>query len=865
MSSNRWERVEQVFLGALELEGDERQAYLDEACGDDAGLRAEIEEMLGAESQPFMMDKFLDQSSSGLEDEAPLQPPDGGQVGPYRIVSLLGRGGMGAVWLAEQSRRVQREVAIKVLHAGLDSREFEARFRSEKRALERLEHPNIAGVYDAGTTSDGRPWIAMERVLGPSVVDYADAEKSTVRERLGLFLDICEAVQYAHQRGIIHRDLKPSNVLVSTAGARPVPKVIDFGIAKAIGEAAGDDEAVTRTGMIVGTPAYMSPELVTEPERGADTRTDVYALGVLLYKLLVGVLPIDDYGPMAGSWTAAWAKGLPRPSVRLAKLGDTQVTLAQERGTTLSALRRELVGELDWIVLRALETDPDRRYASVERLSDDVERYLRDEPVLARPPSRAYRAAKFARRHRLGITAAAVATVALVAGSALATVGMVRARTAEAAAVADAEEARRIRDFLVEIFDANDPGATRGEVVTARELLDRGANRIRLELTDQPLAQADLMSAIGYAYHSLGLNTDADTLLAEVVEIRSARLSPDDPDRIGGWLDLADVRLSQARFDDARALSDSALTTLDQEMVDGGSRADSLLWGRALRTASTVAWRADALEEGREYGERAVALLEQIDETDPRDHAASLRSLAFVSSRLGDTEESLQYSLAAYETVREGLGNDHPATMNILDAYALQLTNADMTDSAMVIHQAVLADRERVFGPDASVVAYSYHNIGRLLSTYMGQNAEAVPYLERSIEIRENTLSPNDPTTGFSIESLAIAYAQQRQLDTATPLFRRAVDIFEAGLGPSHSETLEAMFNLANLSWIVDGPEAALTDLTRAVDAIPEVFDDVGFFYGRIQGQPFDQMAGDSRYEELVARVREIAERSGVS
>lgn len=340
-------------------------------------------------------------------------------IGPYRILRVLGEGGMGVVYLAEQTEPLHRRVAVKVIKIGMNTREVVARFEAERQTLARMNHPNIARVYDAGATTDGRPYFVMEYVSGSPMTDYCDAHTLSTRARLGLFIDVCLAIQHAHQKGVIHRDVKPSNVLVFEQDGRPVPKVIDFGIAKAVERTQTAETALTEQGLMVGTPEYMSPEQAAA-STDIDTTTDVYSLGLLLYELLVGTLPFDPRMLRAAGFDEIRRiireSDPPRPSARLSALGQTGDTVAARRRTDADSLMRHLKGDLDWIALKALEKDRRRRYETVAALAADIARYLDNEPVIARPPSAAYRVAKFVRRHRLGVAASVMLVVVLTGG-----------------------------------------------------------------------------------------------------------------------------------------------------------------------------------------------------------------------------------------------------------------------------------------------------------------------------------------------------------------------------------------------------------------------------------------------------------------
>lgn len=435
-------RVKNLFLAAVELPAPDRPAFLAAECGGEPGLPAAVNRLLDAHEAP---DARLDPWPAGQ----PAETPGLVLAGRYELTEPIGAGGMGAVWMARQTEPVRRHVAVKLVKAGMDSKAVLARFEAERQALAMMEHPNIARVLDAGAAPDGRPFFAMELVRGVPVTEYCDRQRLALRERLRVFVDVCRAVQHAHHKGVIHRDLKPSNVLVAEVDGRPVPKVIDFGIAKA---AAPFPTGATLTGCgtLLGTPEYMSPEQAAQDSTDIDTRSDVYSLGVLLYELLTGTTPVDRKAlaaaPLLDVLRAVRESEAPRPSVRLATL-DALPRVAAARRTEPAALARLVRGELDWVVMRALERDRGRRYETADALAADVLRYLNGEPVQAAPPSAGYRLQKFARRHRALLSTAAAVTGLLAAGAGAATWQAVRATRAEAAEAGHrrtAEENERI-------------------------------------------------------------------------------------------------------------------------------------------------------------------------------------------------------------------------------------------------------------------------------------------------------------------------------------------------------------------------------------------------------------------------------------
>jgi eukaryotic-like serine/threonine-protein kinase len=389
------------------------------------------------------------------------------RIGPYKIMDFLGEGGMGSVYLAEQEQPIRRKVALKVVKLGMDTKEVIARFESERQALAMMNHPNIAQVHDAGVTEQGAPYFVMEHVAGVPITDYCDKHRLSTRERLEIFIPVCQAIQHAHQKGIIHRDIKPSNVLVTVQDGKAVPKIIDFGVAKATNQRLTEKTVFTQQGYLIGTPEYMSPEQAEMAGLDVDTTTDIYSLGVLLYQLLVGALPFD-----AGTMRRAGFDEIrrmirevdpPKPTMRLSSLGQSAKAIAERRNTDVTSLAKDLRGDLEWVTMKAMEKDRTRRYASCSELAADIDRHLKNEPVSACPPSAGYRVRKFVRRHRMGVGIAAASVVVLIA---FAVAMVVQARHI----ALERDRAERVSAFMVSLFEASDPDKTKGEKLTAREL-----------------------------------------------------------------------------------------------------------------------------------------------------------------------------------------------------------------------------------------------------------------------------------------------------------------------------------------------------------------------------------------------------------
>jgi serine/threonine protein kinase len=437
------QRYETIYLSARELtDPAERAAYLAEACGEDAELRQRVEELLadaeaataffGNESDARMVDTT--QPSEPRDLTAPTEGP-GTVIGHYKLLELIGMGGMGEVHLAEQREPLVRRVAIKVIKLGMDTKEVVARFEAERQALALMDHPNIARVFDAGSTATGRPYFVMELVEGQPITRFCDEKRLDTRERLELFLQVCAAVQHAHQKGVIHRDLKPSNILVAMQDGKPVPKVIDFGIAKATQQPLTNKTFATLDGQVLGTPAYMSPEQAGLGGLDVDTRSDIYTLGVLLYELLVGRPPFDMKTLLEEGREAIYRvireEDPPRLTTRLTTLGREELTrVAEQRKADPRKLGSLMRGDLECIVMHALEKDRDRRFATANALAADLRRHLADEEVESRPPSAAYRFGRMVRRHRLALATSGAVVLALLIGFGLATAAYVRERAA---------------------------------------------------------------------------------------------------------------------------------------------------------------------------------------------------------------------------------------------------------------------------------------------------------------------------------------------------------------------------------------------------------------------------------------------------
>ena len=598
---------------------------------------------------------------------------------------------MGQVWLAEQKYPVRRRVALKLIKAGMNTHEIVARFESERQALALMDHPAIAKVFDAGSTPDGLPYFVMEYIAGVPITDYCDKHRFTMRDRLELFIQVCEGVQHAHQKAIIHRDLKPSNILITQVDGRPVPKIIDFGVAKATSQRLTAETMFTLVGALIGTPEYMSPEQADSGGEDIDTRTDVYSLGVVLYELLVGALPLD----LSEIRNVAFHEVLrrireddaPRPSTKLRSSAAHSSITARNRRTEAADLGKQLKGDLDSIALKALEKERSRRYDSASDLAADIHRYLQNEPVKAVPPSLAYRSRKFIRRHRWGVAASAILALAVVTLIVSLIEGSARIARERDRANREAQAAERVSDFLVEAFKVSDPDQSRGNKITAREVLDNGARRIDTELAKQPSLQARLMFTMGSVYEGLGLYQPARQLIEKAIRLQQRVLGPDNRETLASQHLLARTLEYQAQYTDAEKLYRETLQR--QERVLGRTNIQT------LRTKSSL---------GMLYAEQG---------------------------RYADAEKLL---IKVAEELTRVSGGESPETLNALHSLAIAYDGEHQYAKETALWEELYRVRSQKLGPDHPDTINSMQNLAYVYYK-QGKNAEAEKLQRQGLEI----------------------------------------------------------------------------------------------------------------------------------
>jgi serine/threonine protein kinase/tetratricopeptide (TPR) repeat protein len=810
VTSGRHERLEQIFDAALGITShEERDRFLDTEC-DDPELRAEVEQLLDVHSN---VGTFLE-----VTPVNPLaSPSDAGDdaigtvIGRYRIIQKIGDGGFGAVYMAEQRQPVRRTVALKILKPGMDSEQVIARFEAERQALALMDHPNIARVIDAGTTEQGRPFFVMELVRGPSITDYCDQHTLTLRERVGLLMHVCLAVQHAHQKGVIHRDLKPNNVLVAEDEDTPVPKVIDFGIAKATSSRLTDRTLVTEFRQFLGTPEYMSPDQADPGASDVDTRTDVYSLGVLLYELVTGTTPFDSAELRRASYADIQRTirevEPPKPSSRLLTLAtrDRKAAdaparaedIARLRRTDTGALRRAVRGDLDWIIVKAMEKDRSRRYATAKDLADDLERYLEDRAVDAGPPSTSYNFRKFVRRHRLGVITGSLVAAALVAGLSLASVGLVQANRArdilqierddadEARALAErtavlanrqAAKAALLNDFLRSMLRAVDPTKAMGREVSVRFILDEAADAIADgALADHPEAEASLRMTLGETYHALGLYPAAQEQIQVAQGMFREHLGQDHAETLRADYALARVLRVLGRFADAEGLLRRTLETQRTTLGEDHEQTTDTMAELAL-----ALWGPGRYAEAEPLHRRIYEIRRRLHGPRHAETLTSMGNLGMVCRALGKTAEAEDLLRRAHIACREVFGMDHPATARAMYNLGLLLEDLTQYDGAESLYRDTYQVDRRIFGPDHPETLAPMNSLVRVL-LLRGKIEEMRPLIvERLSHLRRATQRPDaDALTfhAYAWELLTCEPIDLRDPVPALPAAQRAVEI----------------------------------------------------------------------------------------
>lgn len=834
--------IETIFATARELQVVDQINYLDEVCGEDAELRQRIDSLLAADlkaggflkSVAHIPDQASKNAGAWRSSDLPEEKP-GEIIGRYKLLQIIGEGGFGTVWMAEQKEPVKRKVALKIVKLGMDTKQIVSRFEVERQALAMMDHPNIAKVFDAGSTDTGRPYFVMELVKGVPIHEYADSVQLDTSSRLRLFALVCNAIQHAHQKGVIHRDIKPSNILVTMHDGIPVPKVIDFGIAKATSQELTQKTLFTEYHHLIGTPVYMSPEQAEMSGLDIDTRSDVYSLGVLLYELLTGTPPFAHHELMErgyGEMMRIIQEDTPhKPSTRLSTLGSLSAATAERRHTDINKLGLVLRGDLDWIVMKCLEKDRTRRYETATGLAEDIARHLNDEPVQAGPPRFGYKLRKFVKRNRGRVVAACMIAVVLVVGIIGTSSGMVwalherdAAKIAQTESTKRAEELQLVSDFQSEQLGDIDPQrmgiALRRTIFSSiesetREQLEKdfaGVNFTSIAMTTleesffrrtiaaidkqfagQPVLQAQLLQSLCETMQELGLVFETEDPQKRVLDIRRSTLGNEHPDTLDSMNSMGSLLQAQGKLSEA----DSYYTEVIElsRRVLGDDHPGTLI---SLSNMGSLREKQGRLSEAEAYIQEALEGRRRVLGDEHPSTLLSVNFMGLLRSGQGNYAEAEAYFREALEGRRRVLGNDHPQTLNAIRNVASAQRKLGKLSEAEPYYREAIDGYRRMYGNDHPETLLSLNGMGVLLYNQR-KYTEAEPFYRESLEGSSRVLGEFHPITLSCMHNLASLLRAQGMLSDAELYYHQVLEGRRRLHGDEHPSTLNTMNSLGSL------------------------------------------------------------------
>src|SRR5438034_6644659 len=780
-----------LFAAAIALPVAERAAYLDRACSGDPDLRQRVEGMLKEHDDLGNFPEKRPSKGTARGGPRAIGEKPGDRIGHYKLLQQIGEGGGGVVYMAEQEAPIRRRVALKIIKPGMDTKSVIARFEAERQALALMDHPNIAKVFDAGATESGRPYFVMELVRGVKITEYCDQHSLTTDDRLKLFIQVCQAVQHAHQRGIIHRDIKPSNTLVTQSlEGVATPMVIDFGVAKATTDQPLTDKTVfTAFEMLIGQPAYMSPEQAALSSVDVDTRTDIYSLGVLLYELLTSSTPFET-GELLKSGLDEIRRVIReqeplRPSTRLSKMPDANLTsIAQHRGSEPLRLIRAISGDLDWIAMKAMEKNRTRRYETANGLARDVQRFLAHEAVSARPPSKLYKFQKLAQRNRLLFIGLSIIATLLIVSLIVVSASLAQERQSR-------REARQVKQFLEEMLQGVGRNVAVGrDTAILRDILDQTASRVGKEFTNQPAVEAEMRSVIGALYYETRQFRQAEEMQRAALAIRRKRFGSESPQAAASLNELGIALLAGGKLSEAEQVNREALDIRLRRF--GNENADVATSQNNLAHVCTQMGR---LTEAEALAREALATRQRLFGNPSVEVADSLRTIAVI---LGDKRQWAEAEAMAREVLdmeRSLFGPEHTRVASALNDVARAAAADGKQKEAEDLEREALAMRKKLLSQEHPDVANSLYLVGDRMRQ-RGNLKEAYPVLSAALSMQRKVLGEDHPATLYTLKSLGLMYKAEYKWSEAETVFRQLVAAWRKRAGNDDLETLYALRNL---------------------------------------------------------------------
>lgn len=788
----RWDNIQDLFHACIEKSLSDQQAFLKDLDKDDPDAASEVKKMLEAHHA----------SGSFLEDEV-LEDQfisEGDLVGPWRIIREIGRGGMSTVFLASRADgQFDRKVAIKFLHGLIPGQSMHKRLQQEQKILARLQHKNIAQLFDAGVTDEGRPYFILEYIQGKPITDWCNENELSFEERLDIFEQVCEAVQYAHQHLIVHRDLKPTNILVAENGT---VKLLDFGIAKILKEEPQDGTPLTKTGLYLMTPEYASPEQVQGDT--ITTTTDVFALGLILCELLTGKLPYNITGKNPMEIGSTISDTVPsKPSSIVSEVTDFDSI--QLGGINKNQHKKRLKGDLDTIILKALRKEPERRYGSANQLLQDIRRYQKNEPISARPESTGYLVRKFIQRNQTVVSAIAAIMIVLIA---TAIFSLYQARITDI----ERQKTEQVNAFLQEMLASPNPYED-GLDVKVIDILDRTAERIDEELNNQPGVQASVRRTLGITYRELGDVEKAHSQLSQALDIQNQLLDPPNAELSETQAEFAKTVQLQGNYETADSLLNLAYIS-DLELFGR----ESMTIAARLGDLGSVQWDMGNFEEAESLLRESLQLEQQLRPPNHEKVAASMGNLATLLSSQGKSEEALELYRRELDIYRTNYPNDqHPSIPQALSHIGVILDDLEQYEEALPNHERALELFRELKGEDHPDVVYAMNNLASVM-TKMGDMEEALIMQEDAAVLYRDIFGPDHPNLGIQYNNIAFTKRNMGDLEGAKESYRQAIKTWQAGLPPGHPFLAYGYHNLASVLLTQNRPGDALPYFENAYE-----------------------------------------------